>query len=280
MSVQQGSELTAAPATTDVQAAIDAGMALGGTTAIGAVPLAVVPAGAGVAVLERLLDRPSGKRGAVEFFDVASFAEYLKAHKGDGTDVYVDVVTGKFSAVLDWHGAGADGDPGWGQHRASLVPRPSRAWVAWTEANRRKFDQVAFAEFVEARIRDIAEPAGAALLELVQTFSDRRDVAFSSAVNLANGAVQLAYADGDVKGNANVPRVFKLGIAPFEGDPLYVLEARLRYRIAAGKLSIWYELDEPERLIEASVADRKAAIIKATDLAVWAGNPPAPVRAL
>lgn len=56
------------------------------------------------------------------------------------------------------------------------------------------------------------------------------------------------------------------------GDPWRV-EAKLRYRIGdGGKLSIWYELVRPHKVIEAAVKELRATIATDTGLNILVGS--------
>lgn len=47
-----------------------------------------------------------------------------------------------------------------------------------------------------------------------------------------------------------IPREFKIGVRLFKNGEGYKLRARLKYRLAGGKVKFWYELDRPENAIE------------------------------
>ena len=77
----------------------------------------------------------------------------------------------------------------------------------------------------------------------------------------------------------DLPRAlaFYVGVLGFEkvfenGDPWRV-EAKLRYRIGdGGKLSIWYELVRPHKVIEAAVKELRATIATDTGLNILVGS--------
>ena len=54
---------------------------------------------------------------------------------------------------------------------------------------------------------------------------------------------------------------FALAIPVFWGRPRYPLAARLRYRIAEGKVRFWYELIRPDRVHEEAAKAEIATII-------------------
>lgn len=261
------------------EAAFDAGQAQSQIRAISdRVTGLVVPEGFSLESLERFAERPSSKRGNATVAEVSSFTRYINLHGAPGaTAIFAPMTNDQIVAVLDHHEATA---PGWGRHTATLVHRNTLEWLAWVKLHQKgSISQVELAEFLEERITDVAVPTGASLLELVTKFEMKRDVAFSSGVNLQNGLVQLAYAEADAtKGTIEVPKTLTLGITPFYGDQLYKVVARLRYRIEAGKLTFSVRLVEPEKVIEQAVNDRLTLISTSTGITpyrgTWAGSQP------
>jgi uncharacterized protein YfdQ (DUF2303 family) len=233
--------------------------------------------------LEDYAATPYMKRGLATFYDAASFARYVNAHKGPGTAIAFVRALGEtlpsVSAVLDYHVPGSvggltAGSPGWGVHRAGLAFRHSRACAAWLKIHGKALTHAEFAEFLEDHVADVAEPDGATLLELARRFEVTREASFSSVQNLANGTASLAYVEAENRGPsaAVIPSEFVLGLAPFEGDPLYRVTARFRYKVNAGKLSITVKLHRIEDVLDQAVADRVAAIHAATGIEPFFGS--------
>ena len=77
---------------------------------------------------------------------------------------------------------------------------------------------------------------------------------FSSSRRLDNGQVQLAYTETiDARagsGQIEIPREFSIGVRLFKNGTGYKLRARLKYRLGAGKVRFWYELDRPQQAID------------------------------
>lgn len=237
--------------------------------------------------LEKFFGQPTEKRGTVTFHDEASFSAYVQAHKDGRSRIFADIAGQKLVAVLDHHATEA---PGWGRHRAVLATKLSKPWLAWMGINKNALGQVPFAEFIENNLRDIAMPAGAEILRMVNTFQAKRSVTFDQAQNLTNGSVQLAYHDtvtatgGGDKGMVEIPKEFILALYPFETGQVSVTKfqvtARLRYRLGDGAVKLWVDMLNPEDVVETAFLDRVQAIEKATDTAVWRGDAPAEVAAL
>ena len=66
--------------------------------------------------------------------------------------------------------------------------------------------------------------------------------------------MQLVYSEetrasaGD--GTLDIPRNFAIGVRLFKNGEGFKINARLKYRLGAGKLKFWYELDRPENAVE------------------------------
>lgn len=214
---------------------------------------------------EKYLAVPRRKKGLVRLHDTASFVGYVKRH-GSLTTCTVwckaDYAAGEiaFTAIINDHGEG-DNDQRWRDHRAVFSPDFSAEWSRWNGRNgsAKSFTQFDFACFIEENNKDIVakdgSPSGAQMLEMALNMEANQDVKFKSAIRLQNGGVSLNYvADDD---HQTVTRMqlferFTLGMPVFwNGDP-YQIDARLRYRVRDGKLTFWYELIRPDKILEAA----------------------------
>lgn len=262
--------------TDNTQAAIDAGKAIGkletaGTIHVaepGGYPFIITPAGEAKGV-EQFLFQPIAVRAAVSLHDAKSFNDYVNRFKDDAaTLVFADLAKRSFTAVLDYHGVDT---PSWGKHRATFACEPTDAWKAWTAHDKQPKSQVEFARLIEDGIPDIADPAGATLLAMVLTLEEKKDVAFRSSVRLQNGQHQLKYEEtinaGAQVGTLTIPNSFTLALEPFQGVGRRGVDARFRYRMKDGVLSMWYELVRPDDVLRAAF-DEIASQIAAGSSAV------------
>lgn len=219
--------------------------------------LAAVPDGYSLKQHTEHLGAPGRKSGTTTLHDVESFIAQVKRH-GSLSEcvVYVDADWAKqrvqACAVFNDHGEDA---AGWRDHRALFTPRFTEEWKRWTEQTGKAMTQVEFGFFLESNLSDIAQPAGAQVLEFVLTLQETRKVKYGSSVNLANGMVQLEFTEeGDTatKGKLEVFRKFTLGLRPFAGSAPYSVEALLRYRIDrnSGDITFWFDLQRPDRVLE------------------------------
>ncbi len=273
--------------TCNVQAAINAGAGLAGVQILdlakatpGNLPFVVLPEGYRTESLESILASPLRKKGNTTLNDAVSFIAVVNDQKGDTTRLYSTINPPTFTAVFNDHASVAGGGwrAGWRDHRAVYNAPLSPEWKTWVGASGRHQTQADFAQFIETNLPDIAEPVGAVVLEVARTLEAKKKVNFASSVRLSDGSTQFTYEE-DVQGSAQkgqlqVPEVFVLAIPVFENGELWKLEAQLRYRIAdGGKLTIWYELLRPHKVIEAAVDDLRTTIAEKTELPILVGSP-------
>jgi uncharacterized protein YfdQ (DUF2303 family) len=243
----------------------------------------VVPAGAQLQVIDparfdALLDHPRRTSGVVRPATLAALIGYVSFHDGGAeTSVWVNDESGQVVAVLNDHAGGGENEPGWGDHRAEFTPRKTPEWIRWTRADGQWLEQEAFAELLEDGLGEIAIPEGAELLEVAQTMSGHTDVQWQSAIRLSSGAIKAEYveeisAKAGQKGDLEVPTEFTLVLAPFYGEEVVQLNARLRWRLRAGKLTLSFRLDNPHRALDEAI-HRMAARLGETFSHVYIGAP-------
>lgn len=250
----------------DVAAAVLAGQAIGDVRYYDRgdgvrMPVIVSPAGSTLHTLPNPAADPAKKRGTVTLFTAQSFTDYVNRFKDADSLVFIDQQLTSFTAVLDYHRQG-EGTARARQHRAVFTCRATEDWKRWSGGNKKVFNQADFAQFLEDNLQNIADPAGTVILGLATNLSVRKDVAFRSATRLSDGQTQLLYEETveASKGDMKLPDRFVLGLEPFEGAGAYKVEARLRYRIAEGKLALWYDLLRPDKVLEAAFGEVLVAV--------------------
>lgn len=237
--------------------------------------------------LEKFLPEPKRTRGTVYLHNQQSFAHFVNEHKVDpDTHLYADRYQFRFTAVFNDAGVtlveGKSSDEvvrGWGDHRAVLALKHTKEWERWAEHDGQLIGQEAFAEHIEDNLDEIVEPDAAYVLELAQTFYAHTGVEFRQAHTLASGERQFQYVETTQAGagrqdQLTIPKEIVLGIAPFEGTQPYRLVARLRYRLAAGKLALGYKLTRPEDVEKTAFEDATAWIGEDTGIYSLLGSPP------
>lgn len=210
---------------------------------------------------ERDEPNPRRKKGKVTLDDADSFIAYTKRHGSMTSSTLwcrADYKKGNvsFTAILNDH-AEDENSAAWRDHIATFNPKFSAEFECWFSKNKHPFTQFDFAQFLEENVRDIANqngmPTGAQMLEMALAFESNQDMRIKSAIRLQNGGVQLNFVqDDDAATIAKMSMFdrFAIGIPVFWGDGAYAMEARLRYRTREGKLTFWFELIRPERVLE------------------------------
>lgn len=287
----------------DVQAALDAGRALGvcdlEPRKIGAdgIPHLVSDNPVTLTSIEKMLGTPARVRATVACETPEGFVEYVKRYRTVDTAIFLRREQGDLTAVIDYHRAEALVDrsasrptvePGQevildgvdqaraAEHRAFVKATETPEWKRWKAINKQAMSQGDLARFLEDNLQDVAEPSGATLYEIARKFQVKKDVAFQSSVNLTSGEVQLRYhediaAGGSSAGEITVPEKFVLGIAPYYGNQLFKVEVRFRYRLQdGGKLVVWIDIVRLEDLLLQAFDE----IVKAIKAAIGTDNAP------
>jgi uncharacterized protein YfdQ (DUF2303 family) len=256
-------------------AAYQAGLVAGEHHTVEKSPYVVVPECSKIESLEKLLDNPTRKRGKLQFHELESWVHYVNTHKDGQTMLFVDARTMIFQAVLDHH---SPETPGWSEHVATFMPLKTVEWARWEAANKKKFSQTEFAEFLEENLEQIIKPVGAEVLEVARRLEAQTSVEFTSATRLDNGNQEFRYeekteAKAGEKGTVQVPSVFKIGLVLFEGGVAYELSARLRYRIVDRALVLWFELLNPHLVVQDAVVMMIETIQSETAIKPLMGKP-------
>jgi uncharacterized protein YfdQ (DUF2303 family) len=205
-------------------------------------------------LIEKAGAAPRRKTGTVQLSDIASFNVFV-ADQGlpDAVYIYADPDSRMLTAVLNDH-VKTDDTAGWRDQRAVFKAELSREFSTWLGNNKKPMEQEEFAIFLEDNIADIAEPSGETLLQVALTLQAKTAVNFESHKRLDNGQIQFAYTETiDARAGAGmieIPREFALGLRLFKNGEGYKIRARLKYRLGAGKVKFWYELDRAENAVE------------------------------
>lgn len=247
--------------------------------------------------MDKYLPAPERRRGTATLTDLDSFITHVNRHADPDSVVFADTTPGapKLTAVFDYHRAGPEAAARWGTHRA-VYPFPlSDEWQVWTAKHERPMTQLDFAQFIEDRVVDVAEPAGASegakalveklgcdlagparLLELSRGLSVRVNGRVTEARNLSTGEAQLSYEarhETDEGQPLKVPGAFLLAIPVFRGGAPYGLPVRLRYRVKEGQITWHVALYRTDFALTQSIGEALARVRAATGLPVLEGSP-------
>lgn len=231
---------------------------------------------------ERRMVRPRRKRGSVRLLDVDSFIDYLKRHGTlQHSTIWCKVAYAQgevsFKAILNDHSEKENGQH-WCDHVATFEPEFSEEWKRWFKHDKKVFTQFDFAAFIEDNNRDIVGiegPSGAEMLHMAMNLEANQNVQFKSAIRLQNGGVNLTYAADDDQQTLTQMKLFErftIGVPVYAAGDSFEVHARLRYRVREGKLSFWYELVRPDKILEAATNGIIKRIEEETSLPLFFGE--------
>lgn len=226
-------------------------------TTFNGIPVFVIPNDMKVATLKEIVEeqlpRPYSLNQKIELLTEESFIEYFNRYATESSTIFVDDQTSTFTAVLDYHDSPKE--PAHKRHVAYYRCPQTKEWNSWYKHNNEKMSQEEFALFIEDNLKEIDEPNPADMLQIASTLKAKNNVDFSSGIRLDNGEVQFNYTEkiqgvAGVQGQLEIPEKIKLIIAPFLKGPAYNIEARFRYRVAQGGLTLWYSLIRPHACVD------------------------------
>jgi uncharacterized protein YfdQ (DUF2303 family) len=253
----------------------------------GNTPYVIVPRGCEVRTLEALIyndrsARPNRIKQAIEVWDAESFIAYFLAFRDASSRVFADVQAATVTAILDYHEfrESVEGQevnaPRWGSHKVTLALKKSPEWLLWIASNKKTMDQDAFATFIEDNNPDILEPNAGTMREIASDLHETHEMTYAGTTKAPNGSQRLNYTQENKstfgKSDASVPESFRVGIPVYVGGGLVSLVARLRWRVAGGKASFWYDLLRADAAERAAFDATRATVTDAIGVPVISGK--------
>lgn len=279
-------------------------------------PVIFAPAGMVAHDARKMLDRfratPERPRGTVRCESLESFVTVCARHADDGSAIFASLTGRRLLAVFDYHRPSftppTDGAAGimqpsadrarWLEHRAVYEFPTDPAWDAWIKADGKPLNQRQFAELLELRADDVADPAAVQdgaparfgrrftyatplqVEELARGLDVRVDGRVVQSVSLSSGEASLTYETShkDSNGNAlRIPGAILLELSPFRGGTVYQIPVRLRYAadLVKGAITWTVHLQAAEQVIERALKDAFAFAQERTALPLYLGEPEA-----
>lgn len=247
--------------------------------------------------VDEFRSEPRRRKGVAKFQDLASFTAHATRFKDADSALFAnpEPTSPTMTSLLDYHRAGSGGSPRFGEHRGVYAFPLSEEWKAWREKNAKVMLQSEFAEWIENRILDVADPTGAGdnsrafaetagavfaspsrLLELSRGLTMRVGAKIQNVVNLGTGEAQMQFVTEhqDASGAPlKVPSAFLLALPVFQNGAPYEVCARLRYRNKDAAIVWFYELYRPERIFEHAFKEACAQAQSETGLPLFVGSP-------
>lgn len=220
--------------------------------------------------------------GHATMHDLDSFLMFWDEHQQPPSRVFAEMSPSvRFTAVFDEHGSftrTAD----WREFRCQYAPAYAPEWLAWRDKDRKDWpSNEAFALWLEDQLPDIVSPPADELLQIINTFRVDESHSWSNDVTLANGKIDMQYkkhVDGHASANGGrvaIPEIIGLRLPVWAGldAKTYELQARFRYRLREGRLTMRYELVRPHKIVELAFRDMVARINTHTQNRMYFGSP-------
>jgi uncharacterized protein YfdQ (DUF2303 family) len=227
--------------------------------------------------LDSYRDAPRKIKASPTFDEVECLIDYIRIHHHPETKAYFSRLHSKIVVLFDDNGKDA---PSWRKHSATLVLTHTPQWKRWLAISGKMLDQVEFAEFIEEHGTDITDPSYAHMLEIASSLQISRSGTFKSALRLGSGehSFMLTEEHAVKTGVASVviPTDIKLALAPYEGSPPYVVNAKFRYRLHEGALKLGIKLlrtDDIIRECQDEVAGHVGKAVEGVEMPVFFGHP-------
>lgn len=217
-------------------------------------------------------------RQSVALYDEASFISYLKDYAGPSTRVFGApgfMLSGhapRIKAVIDYHGKD---EPARGHHVAEFAPRYSDFWVRWIKkACAQPMSQAEFAELIEENRLDVASPAAARMIDIINNFKASKKVEFTSVIRQANGDVTLVNDEKtEQQGSSGpIPETMSLGIPVFFNGPRYEVPLWVRFRVGNGAVKFQIKAEMADRIEADAFNDIAKRITEQAGVAVYLGS--------
>lgn len=215
------------------------------------VPLILIPEGMSLCDIQDKLPAPLRIARKESFIALESFTRYINVHKSKASQVRMDRA-GNAQAILD---GVMEQNPSWEGHRATFSLTYSVRWFEWHQKNKKSFSQKEFAEWIEDRARDFIAPKAAAMLDIARTLDVEQASKFLSATKEDGGTFKFGYerttkAKAGEKGDLDVPSRFTISIPVLEGEEPRIIELRLRYNLCEGVLTISFDIQNLQQILD------------------------------
>lgn len=250
-------------------------------------------------VLKHLEDaRPKMvRKGAATVTTLASFVDLVNRHKDEGSAIFAktDWPGPRLTAVIDYHDTAKTAR--WGKHRIVYNFPITKEFETWVAKNGEAMDQADFAEFIEEHAAELAAPdvheinefeprwkerfaTPAELIDLSRHLEVNVGSTVKNASRLASGERQVVFETQHTNAAGepvDIPGIFMVSVAPFlsgDREPEVVrIPARIRYRVANGKITWNYQLYRWEYFLRERIQEDLAFAAKQTALPAYEGAP-------
>lgn len=206
-----------------------------------------------ISSVEGMLPQPTRTRHTLKAHSMAAFVAAVLDYARPDSRIYADRDSMTMTCVVDHYAAS---QPEWGQHLIVYKMKLSPDWTVWTDCNKRKFEQIEFADWLEDNALVITDPKPAAIIELARNLEIRQSGMFKQASRVQDGSFDLTYTVNNEAVNVKVPERLRIELPVCVGDQTNVqLEARFRWRVADNRTRFFYDLYRVDDVLDRYWAD-------------------------
>lgn len=246
-------------------------------------------------LIEEFRQAPDRRKGTATVDTLQSFIDLTIRHKDERSALFGKTVypNPSLTAVINYDDATADARCR--DHRIVYAFPLTEEFKSWVGNNAKPMEQEVFAAFLEEHAAELAAPLDGETSEYERLFKEKMatpsDVVSLSrhlevhvsarakqGIRLQTGerVVEFMEEHQNAKGEPIVvPGIFMVSVPAFiDGDPVRI-PARLRYRVAGGKVMWFYQLYRWEFFLREQVGHDLKAAAKATELPAFEGAPEA-----
>jgi uncharacterized protein YfdQ (DUF2303 family) len=240
---------------------------------------------------------PARREGTAHADTLKAFIDLVNRHKDANSALFgkTSWPQPKLTAVIDYHDGALDPDTRVGEHRVEYAFPLTDEFKAWVNGDKKQFDQVEFATYLEDHAAELAEAdtmerqtyeglfreAFASPTELI-SLSRQLEVHVSSSakqgVRLASGERTIEFSEQHQTASGEpvvIPGIFMVSVPAFVDGALVRIPARLRYRVAGQSVKWFYQLYRWESFLRDAVEAALAKAGEETGLPTFDGAPEA-----
>lgn len=254
-------------------------------------------------LVDKYRTAPERRAGTATTLTLSSFISLVNRHKDASSAVFADFLSAapSLTAVIDYHTHippdenDASNFPRFCQHRVRYAFPISDEWKAWTAKSGDWMDQGSFAQWLEDRLPDMANPnegetelfsavmlttvgAPNQIMGLSRNLIINVESAVASAITLQTGESSVAFTEVHKDGQGQpvkVPGGFVLSIPLFDGGEPRRVPVRLRYRKQGAKIVWQFSLWRAKDVVRSALDGDFETVGTETGLPVYHGSPEA-----
>lgn len=224
---------------------------------------------------------PDRRKGVAQLDELDSFVDYVNRYKSDDAVAWADSERFTVSTVFNEHPPGPELDSaGYRDHRAVYACPRSQEWIDWTSKDGKPMSQIAFGDWIEQHLDDLAGPNATLpdfpkpteVLEMARKLSINIGGTFKREINPTTGEGTLISKQEHSQDSTKIPRAFLLKIPVFMNGTAYYVEARVRFALGEQGPAFQYTMHNRLLIERDAFGEVRAAVASRCSIPVLAGK--------